>query len=316
MLSTILASLVPVILLFVGLLCLLLPLWHWKRAQSTHERESPLTKNMIRPPGYTLGKKVDGLNEDISFHLMFLMAIPLLLFSLHVSQSYFADEPESFLRIATSGLTGLGMVVFIGYRLRRYLEECRRLRLGHEGEMFTGEELNRLMLEGCRVFHDIQFPYGNIDHVVVSRSGVYSVNTKMRGKPKVGEGRAEVVVDHPKGMIRFPDWNYEIPLRQLETEAKWLSQHLGSATGMTIRVEPILAIPGWYIKDRIGRGSVFVINPQNPKKFFVQKRLLFDEDQVQRIAHQLEQMCRDVEPSFRDQKSWNGSGAGTSTAKG
>ena len=59
----------------------------------------------------------------------------------------------------------------------------------------TSEELNQLMLDGCRVFHDIPFPYGNIDHVVVSRSGVYSVNAKMCGKPKEG-GSVDVVVDH------------------------------------------------------------------------------------------------------------------------
>jgi hypothetical protein len=44
---------------------------------------------------------------------------------------------------------------------------------------------------------------------------------------------------------------------------------------------------------------VYVINPLRPKKCFVQQRQSLSDMQVQRIAHQLEQLCRNVEPSFR-----------------
>ncbi|WP_158261319.1 MULTISPECIES: nuclease-related domain-containing protein [Pirellulaceae] len=312
MLANLLAAILPVGLLFLGVVCVLIPMLLWRRSVSRHKRESPLTRNMLRPPGYSLGLKVDDLSEEISFYLLSIMAAPVLLFSLHISQSYFGGEPESYVRATGMCLVGLVIILFIARRLNQLLKERRQKRLGFEGEMFTGEELNQLMLNGCRVFHDIEFPYGNIDHVVVGKSGVYSVNTKMRGKPKVGEGRAEVIVDHDKEVIRFPDWDYKIPVAQLETEAKWLSQFLTSSTGESIAVEPMLALPGWYIKDRIGRGAAFVFNPQSPKRFFVQNRQVLTETQIKKITHQLEQLCRNVKPSFREDKSWSSKQIATS----
>ena len=126
----------------------------------------------------------------------------------------------------------------------------------------------------------------------------------MRGKPKEGDARAEITVDHNQNIIQFPDFRWSIPSRQLEGEARWLSQHLTNATGETIRVEPILALPGWFIANRIGRGSVFVINPCKPKRFFVQARIVLSETQVSQVAHHLEQLCRDVPPSFQEDPSW------------
>ena len=115
---------------------------------------------------------------------MAVMAVPLLLFAVHVSQTYFMGEPESVLRIIFSVGFGTVLTAIAGRRLLSLLKDRKFCILGLEGELATGEELNQLMLDGCRVFHDIPFRFGNIDHVVVSQSGVFSVNTKMLGKPK------------------------------------------------------------------------------------------------------------------------------------
>lgn len=276
--------------------------YFWKRKQDLNYRQSPLTQELMRPPGYSLQLKVSKLNDDLSVSIMFLFWTPFLLYSLHLSQSYFGGAPESLLRTAIMLSIGLLIISFFGYRLIKILSEIKINALGLQGEMFTGEELNQLMLDGCRVFHDIQFQYGNIDHVVVSPSGVYSVNTKMRGKPKVGEGKADLIIDHQRNSLCFPDYEHPIPTKQLETESHWLSQHLTSSVGSQIEVQPILALPGWYIKQRIGRGSVYVINPKNPKKFFVSNRVVFDPTKIQQISHQLEQLCRNIEPVFREKK--------------
>lgn len=134
---------------------------------------------------------------------------------------------------------------------------------------------------------------------------MYSVNTKLRGKPKEGDGKADVVVDHLRNVIRFPDRPIPIPKDKLEMEAKWLAQHLTSSVGQNVEVEPMLALPGWFIKERKGRGSVYVFNPIKPKKFFVQKREVLSAELIQQIAHQLEQLCRNVEPSYREKQNWS-----------
>ncbi|QEG40824.1 nuclease-related domain-containing protein [Roseimaritima ulvae] len=294
----------PVLVCLLGMLPLLVCVAYWRRLQSQKTRQNPLTRKLLRSPGHSLRKKIDDLDIEVDAILSAWILLPPLLCLVHVSDSYFRGTPESADRVVMGMFAAIGISLVIGRTLFKRFDELRQFKLGLEGELATGQELDQLMLEGCRVFHDIPFPYGNIDHVVVSRSGVFTVNTKMRGKPKEGEGKAEIVVDHEKDEIRFPDFKWRIPNRQLETEARWLSQHLSAAMGETIIAEPVLALPGWYISNRIGRGNVFVINPVKPKRFFVHSRQVLSDTRVSQLAHHLEQLCRDVQPSFREDPSW------------
>lgn len=298
-----LVVLIPAGLALLGALSILAVGWFWKRQIQSYVRRSPLTKDLLRPPGHSLRKRIEDLDLDVASYLTALVAVPLFVYSTHISQSYYGGQSESLPRSAFSLLLGIGLTTFVGWRLLNLLGRRKLMILGLEGEQATGEELNQLMLDGCRVFHDIPFPYGNIDHVVVSPSGVFAVNSKMLGKPKGGIGSAEIVVDQQQGIVRFPDREYRIPVKQFETEANWLSKHLSSAVGQTVVVESILALPGWFVKERIGRGSVFVINPCKPKKFFVHNRQAVSSSLLQQIAHQLEQLCRDVEPSFQEKRA-------------
>jgi hypothetical protein len=63
---------------------------------------------------------------------------------------------------------------------------------------------------------------------------------------------------------------------------------------------PVLALPGWFV-DRRGRGSVLVLSGAELQDHLLKARdakpLL--PEQMQRIVHQLEQRCRDVQPFYR-----------------
>lgn len=276
----------------------------WKRKQDLKQRQSPLTQELMRPPGYSLQLKVNEQSDEVTILFIFMLLTPLLLYSLHLSQSYFGGVPESVSRTIFILIIGGGIITFLGRRLSKVLSERKNHSLGFQGEMFTGEELNQLMLYSCRVFHDIQFEYGNIDHVVISPSGVFSIETKMRGKPRKGNGKnkAEVIIDNENKFLRFPDYECPIPQKQLETGAAWLSRHLTSSVGIQMPVRPVLALPGWFVKQNNGRGSISVINPKNSKWFFVNDQVELTSKEIQQIAHQLEQLCRNVEPVFRDMK--------------
>lgn len=293
-----------ILIFLIGMLPLVICVALWRRRQSQKTRQNPLTRTLLRSPGHSLRKNIDELDIEVDSILIAWMLLPAIICLAHLSDSYFRGTPESVGRVVAGLVATIGLSLLIGRTLFKKLDRLRQFKLGLEGELATGQELDQLMLEGCRVFHDIPFPYGNIDHVVVSRSGVFTVNTKMRGKPKEGEGKAEIVVDYENDEIRFPDFNWRIPSKQLEAESRWLSQHLSAAMGENIQAEPILALPGWFVSKRIGRGNIFVINPVKPKRFFVQSRQAFSDTRVSQLAHHLEQLCRDVQPSFREDPSW------------
>jgi hypothetical protein len=204
----------------------------------------------------------------------------------------------------------LACSAFFGRRLTNNLERRRRYVLGMEGELATGQELDQLMLDGCRVYHDIKAKHGNIDHVVVSRSGVYCVETKTISKFRSGGDKQNVVVDHHQNLLIFDNYQREIPVNQIESQVSWLSKYLQSATGDFVHVEGLLALPGYFVKERIGRervgrGSFYVINPLKPKAFFVRSKQVLSNQMITRVAHQLDLVCRDVQPSFQEQTDWD-----------
>jgi len=265
-------------------------------------RTSPLTQDLLRPPGYSLRLKLYDLDINLTAAMTLVIVMPVVVYAVHLSESYFWGKPES---VGRTGVAVFMVLVFMGTGTQyifRTMTEMRKLYLGLDGEMAVAQELDQLMLEGCRVFHDIPYQYGNIDHVVVSRSGVYCINTKMRGKPRT-DNKAEVIIDYNKGVLRFPDATVPIPVAAAETESRWLSRHLSESTGEPVSVEPMLAFPGWYFKQRIGKGSVFIFNPTRPQKFFLRSQTVNTPERIKQIAYQLERLVRNVEPRQKDQKS-------------
>lgn len=289
-------------LALIGLVPLMGIVAIWKAVERRYSRESPLTRDLLRPPGHSLQCAIEDLNRDIEEIFMALVLIPVFVFLTHVCQSYFFAEPESRSRIVSSVIAGVVLVALASWRFLVLYRRRRHFVLGLDGERATAEELNQLMLDGCRVFHDVPITYGNIDHVVVHQSGVYLVNSKLLGKQKSIPGGSEVTVDNERAVIRFPDRRVPIPVKRFETEERWLSEHLSKSTGQSIKVEAMLALPGWFVKERIGKGPVYVFNPKNPQKFFVHQRRALSPQVVQQVAHQLEQLCRDVKPSFRKER--------------
>ncbi len=303
-LSWLMLALMPVAALVVTLIIPLIYIRRWRLSQDRSLRTSPLTKELLRSPGHSLRQKIDGVQDELCLWLTVLIAMPFMLISLHVCDSHYRGTPDSVYRYALAVSVLIVFGVVFGRKITRLYNEHRALVLGMEGELATGQELDQLMLAGCRVFHDIKARYGNIDHVVVSSSGVFCVETKMVSKYVAGKAKAEVIVDHEQNVLRFTNFEREIPSAQIESQTAWLSDFLSSATGDAVRLEGILALPGYFIKQRIGRGSVFVINPVKPKRFFVHSRKVLSDQMIRRIAHQLEQLCRDVQPSFRGEASW------------
>ncbi len=303
MVPSLLAVLVPFLILLLGLVPAVAVAYWWRSTQR-NARQSPLCRDLLRPPGHSLRQKLATIDAEIDLQVLGLVAVPITIYGMYVSYCYFTGAAANIMWIGVGILAVVATEAWIGMRLWRLAGERRTFAIGLDGELATAEELNQLMLDGCRVFHDVPIRYGNVDHVVVSHSGVYAVNTKALGKLPKSNGNAEVVVDHEKNVIRFPDWNYPIPIDKLTTEAKCLSDHLTSAVGKPIKAEPMIALPGWCIRERIGRGPVYVFNPRTPQKFFVQNRQVLSPETVQQVAHQLEQLCRNVEPVFQEKKGW------------
>ncbi|AUN96064.1 nuclease-related domain-containing protein [Pseudazoarcus pumilus] len=271
-------------------------LLQWRRRRMRAARKSPLTSDLLRPPGQRLREQLDALGDEVDLYLMMVVVGPTLVFAALVAPAGEAGaiSPMSF------GVAIVLVVLVVGYSTRKLLKfqrEQDRLRVGYDAELAVGQELDQLMRQGAAVFHDFPADKFNIDHVVISPVGVFAVETKGRAKPILEKGKA-AQVEYDGKALKFPTWIETEPIAQAERQAIWLRNWLTSATGEPIAVRAVLAIPGWYVK-RTGRGAVNVYSGRELATLV--SRGGFDtiaEDKMQRIIHQVEQRCRTIEPTF------------------
>ena len=260
-------------------------------------RRSPFTQKFLRSPGESILWRLQDINMDLDFYVSVAVFFPILFYSMCLSQIRLGNIKNPNFIWLVSMIFGIGVMAYSLVKLFRLIALRRKLRLGLEGEMAVGQELNLLMHDGYHVFHDFPADGFNIDHIVVGKPGVFAVETKARSKPTSGNrtSDAEVVYDGRK--LQFPNWVETEPLKQARLQAEWLSKWLSSAVGEQVQARPVIALPGWFVKRTSSEGFP-VINPRLFRSIAkpVNGKIL-SEPQIKRIVHQLDQKCRDVEPT-------------------
>jgi hypothetical protein len=258
--------------------------WHRK------DRRNPLTKGLLRPPGYSLQERL----EDVRAELMAVSAAaaPVPLAALSISLWL----PLAGLGRWLPWVFAASLLGWATYQMVALVRTARDLRLGLEAEMAAGQELSQLMADGFAVFHDVpgnkKF---NVDHVVVGRSGVFAVETKGRAK-RVSGDESGYRVTFDQGRLQFPGWSEVEPLEQARRNAVWLGKWLTSAVGEAISAKPVLVLPGWFI-ERKSPADVAIINGTKSRQYFLKVQgVELSERLVKQIIHQLDSRCRDIEP--------------------
>ncbi len=290
--DTFLVQLLPAVI-FILSLSVPLGIALWIRHQRKHRR-NPLTAQMLRAPGESISKRIDQLSEDVDLYLTFSSIVPLLCYSGFLTTRYIANSKVSPLIFV---VLALGSLAYFGGRLNTAIRQRHNEQLGLDCERAVGQELNQLMLDGYRVFHDFPADGFNIDHIVVGESGVFAVETKGRGKPV--KGNVNIVYDGEG--LQFHTHYEKEPLAQARRQAGWLAKWLTSAVGVQVSTRPVLVFPGWYIERK--KPGLLIYNGKNPQAVYkIPGEISLSVEMIQRIAHQLDQRCRDVEPSAYQRK--------------
>jgi hypothetical protein len=275
-------------LLFVFVLTL------WKKYQAK-KNKAPFTDNFLRSPGESLFSQIQDLNEKINNSLMAFVFIPVVI---GVGTSIMITTAHSMFNKTNVIIAICALIVFLVYyilKMLRLINQRRLLRLGYEGELASGQELNQLMLDGYHVYHDLQANKFNIDHIVIGPDAVYAVETKARSKPRGRNNRTNYKVISDGKKLQFPDYSSIDFIDQADRQAKWLQKWLGNAVGEAVQVKPLVLLPGWYV-ERSSPDGVPVLNPKVVRQFLAQKEKSMPQSLRTRINHQLEQKCRDIEP--------------------
>lgn len=294
-------SFIPVVLLVFSFIVLVLFMKFYNSRKKG--RRNPLTRNLLRGPGQSLVAEIEKLNDDIGWYLILIFFYPVLIYAMYVPQ--LIDVTGKY-RMPFFVFI-IFFIVFIGYCIFKLLPLMKKrygYRLGLDCEQAVGQELNHLMREGYWVYHDVSFDKYNIDHVVVGPKGVFAVETKGRTKrnKKGGAKEAEVIFDGKS--LQFPSWVETEPIEQAKRSSAQLSKWLLSAVGEHVDVQPVLALPGWFIKN-VTTSDVITFSGISPGYILKDSKITLSETLIKRIVHQLEQRCRDIEPAAYPKKEKN-----------
>lgn len=165
---------------------------------------------------------------------------------------------------SNSTALGIGGVGFMGLIiLARVLTDVgskrTRIMRKEERQAFRGavaeEKIGGLLHElgeDYVVLHDIECPYGNVDHVVIGKdSGVFLLETKSHGGKVNMEGGELLVNGHA------PEKDF---IKQALRNAYWLRDEIEQATGVRAWVQPVLVFTNAFVARTPPLKGVTIVN--------------------------------------------------------
>ena len=282
--------------LLLGPLLLVLGLMKiWLVLKRHKGRRFPFRDAVQREPGYSLRKAMERIWDELLQYVFLLPLYPLVMYAAVLQARIVRGEAPLFL----IGLCAMSSVVVIGaslYKVWQLLGHLMQVRLGYAGEVIAGQALNQLMLQGYRVYHDVEFETFNVDHVVIGKGGVFVVETKLRTKRLADADDVRYKVRFDGKALYFPSQpNVPVtkPLNQARHEAKAVSRWLSDATGQSVSAQAVLVLPGWWIEGANEQGDVWVFNHKQLNRLpqIVEDGPVLSEARIRAMAHQLDSRC-------------------------
>lgn len=274
------------VLCLLPIAIVLVIIFRQRKRQREYSR-APFNELQRRPAGETLRCKLEELDDQINEQTSMLVLFPVLMITVLLVQ-----HPQDWGKPVAYFVVSAGAAAIFGVRLSRLLRTRANYRLGFEGERFVGEELSRLMALGFEIYHDVPFDGFNIDHVLVGPRGLFVVETKTRRKPLNDDGKKQFRVEFDGKCLQWTWGADSHGVEQAKNNARTLAAWLGSATGETVWVTPILTLPGWLVERKVPSDGLHVLNPKEIFKVCAAQPEKLGEPQLRRICHQLDQKCR------------------------
>lgn len=289
------AAVMPMLVAIVPVIIFALLIEAVRRGEEQRQRRDPFTTEFLRPAGYSRQRRVDALQLDLALTFGFGLAIPLWFYSVWLTAGRWASSPSWTAWIYL--LAGGASFVYFLIRTVATYRALSQARLLLDGEAASGQEFDRLMRFGARVFHDMPGAGFNLHHVVVTPTGVLAVESLAHPRPERHRQARETTVRFDGRRLVFPDGSQEAPVQRARERARWLAGWLSTALQDEVPVRPMLALPGWSV-EREGLSDVTVLNPRDCSRY-AQGKPSLSERMQERIAFQIERACRNERPRPR-----------------
>ena len=268
----------------------------WVHLKKSSNRKFPFADAVLRSPGESLAAKINDLSFDFAMYFPLAAITPIYAYAVYLQIGAVKQQSPSLIEAVPLFIFAALATSWLLIKLIRTMSELHKYRIGYAGEVAVGNALNQLMLQGYRVFHDIEGDKKfNVDHLLIGPSGVFAVETKTKTKKKEIKGKQTHKVMYDGKSLFFPerpDSPHRAFLEQSKRNAKWVSKWLTEATGHTVKAQPVLVLPGWFIEIK-KPGDVRVMNHNQVQALTsVANRSPLDKSEIERIAYQIQRRCQ------------------------
>jgi hypothetical protein len=249
--------------------------------------KSPLKDKPLRNPGESLDKEIENVfyDEIITYFSVSLFSILWAMLEWYRWYLKLPYKPWVY------SIVALIMILIFTTKFIRGKKKIKALRQGRDGEKAVGQYLERLRENGTQVFHDVPGKGFNLDHVVISKSGIYVIETKTFSKPDKGEAR--IIYDGEAVFLHGKIENKQ-PIIQVKAAVSWLIDLLNESTGKKFNIKPVVVFPGWYIEPTAESkaSDVWVLNPKALPSFIGNSKTQLEDQEVKMASFHLSRYIR------------------------
>ena len=259
-----------------------------ERNQMTNTK-SPLKAPPLRNPGQSLEKEIIDVvfNEVLEkASIILIMGFLLLIESMHY---YTGSTPNPI----TPAIIFIIACLYSIPKIIKAKRKIKSLKQGRDGEKAVGQYLDSLRSDGFEVLHDIVGGQFNLDHIIISEHGIYTVETKTYSKPDKGQAK----ITHRDNHIfkNNTDIGDDITI-QVKAQAHWLKDLIKDMLGRDYDVKPIATFPGWFVDvDNRSLKSLWILNPKGIGQFIKSQPQILTIEEKKAITYNLSRFVRNTE---------------------
>ena len=230
--------------------------------------------------GESLQKKIDADYE--TFYGILSLFLGFFILTICVWLFYFGVVDLNLTFAITLTVVTVGIFIYGFRKSRRLIKHMRNCYKGMEGERLVGEMLNKMSNDSVRVFHDVCGDCFNVDHLIISTRGIFTIETKHYDRKK---GYKFLYQD---GMLLFNGRQCKTILNQMDGEASFISEKIESLCGRVYPIQKVAIIIGAYIENPARDFSKYwILNESGFLKFFEKNKESLSIEEVRSIANQV-----------------------------
>lgn len=236
--------------------------------------------NLLRSPGQSLDEEIEKIHDNFMLRYFSITVVFIFFLTLLILYKF----------IVISIIFSLIYFIFFMTYAVKIKKKIRDYRLGCDGEKSVAQYLSIVARQvskensNMHIYHDLvnEKKKFNIDHVVVSKKGIFIVETKTYRKDK---GKTNKITSNGKELFKNAyKMSNNIPL-QVKGQAQWLQSELLQTTGKKYEIISTIAFVGWYVEG-VKIDDIYITQAKTLKNIFEHQYIdvIYDDEELKRIT--------------------------------